>query len=169
MRRAWVWIALLVSVGVNLGVLVTLGTIRFRGQSRWERPGEMGPPPFGRLADRLGLEGETRERFVEIQRTLFETVRRDRQRLDEIRDGLRRELTAEQPELARVERMLEELGDTHTAIDRALVESVVASRELLSPEQHRDYLRLLHRMSELAARRDRGAPAPRRRLDRRHP
>jgi Spy/CpxP family protein refolding chaperone len=165
-----VWIALLVSVGVNVGVLATLGTARFRAQPRWERPGEMGPPPFGRLADRLGLAGKTREQFLEVQRALFETVRRDRQRLEEVRASLRRELTAEQPEQARVERQLEELGDIHAAIDRALVESVLASRDLLSPEQQRHYLRVLDRMRDLAAaQRDRGAPPPRRRPARRHP
>ena len=37
MKPIWLWIALLLSVGVNLGVLATIGTHRLRQPARWDR------------------------------------------------------------------------------------------------------------------------------------
>ena len=61
MKPIWLWLALLLSVGVNLGVLATISTHRLREPAtRDGRPRE-DRPPVGRAADRLGLEGEERD------------------------------------------------------------------------------------------------------------
>ena len=99
MKRWWLWIVLLLSLGVNVGILTTLAVDRLRGgeappadpvSGRPARPA----PGFQNLADRLGLEGERRQRFIDIQRGAFERMRGDRQRLRAARLELRRELVS---------------------------------------------------------------------------
>ncbi len=85
MRRNWLFLALLLSVGINCGLL-GMGILRHRllagsaASDRFDRfdhshraerpPGRQG----ARLADRLELAGEERERFLALQRELAETV-----------------------------------------------------------------------------------------------
>ncbi len=82
MKRWWIVIALLLSVGVNVGILATLATRKLasspppsadgpappplREEAREEEGGSF--PRVHRLADRLGLEGEQRRRFVTSSR-----------------------------------------------------------------------------------------------------
>ena len=146
MKRTWVWIALLLSLGVNIGVLATVGTARYRSQARVDRSRFEGPPPFARMADHLELEGEAREQFLKIQQELFQTTRQHRDELQELRGELRREATSENPDPARVERLLAESGEVNRDLDRAMVESVLATRRVLTPEQQQRFFRVLDRL-----------------------
>lgn len=163
MRRNWLFLALLLSVGVNCGLL-GMGIMRHRMLSgmpsgmnsggdrgdlrdrggRDERPaGRQG----ARLADHLELEGEQRERFLGLQRQLAERVHAGRRRIDDSRRELRRELASAEgePDRARVDGLLVAIGREQDALDRALVENVLAVRELFAGETEREYLRFVER------------------------
>jgi hypothetical protein len=146
MRRYWLWAALLLSLGVNIGIVATLGISRLSSSPGWQRGGPPPAPPVDRLADHLGLEGPTRERFVGIQRRFFSTLGEQRQHLEELRTGLRREMMAESPDRQRLDELLHELGDAYAGLDRALVENVLASLEVLDPEQREIYFGFLRRI-----------------------
>lgn len=192
MRRWWIGLALLVSLGINLGLLGAIAAGRWadgggeaeappavepaagrelpggfavevpeagseaepglrRLRGRASRRGFDGPPdgpPVGRLADHLGLEGERRERFVELQRGFVEShleARRERFRLGA---ELRRELVAERPDRGRVEELLAALAAAHEEDERATAEVILASRELLDEGQRRAYFRFLERLRD---------------------
>ncbi|MBP9143542.1 MAG: periplasmic heavy metal sensor [Thermoanaerobaculia bacterium] len=160
MRRNWLFLALLLSVGVNCGLL-GMGIMRHRmlsvpsgmpsggapGDHR--APGDPGERPPGRqgarLADRLGLLGEERERFLGLQRQLAERVHAGRRRIDDGRRELRRELTSTDLDRGRVEELLAGIGSEQNALDRALVENVLAARELLDGDAEREYLHFVER------------------------
>jgi len=146
MKPIWLWIALLLSVGVNLGVLATMGTHRLREPPPWDRgPREEGPP-VGRAADRLGLEGEKREAFIQVQRDFFGGMNAARAELEELRQELRRELTAENPDPAVVDILVEEMGQAYSRLDRVFVDNVLESREILDPAQESRYFEFLERI-----------------------
>ena len=168
MKRWWVWVVLLLSMGVNVGILATLAAERLRDREPAPTggpavanprppnspvspispvPGEQGPsgpgPNFRMLADRLGLEGEARDRFVEIQRRAFETMRAGRQRLNSSRVALRQELAAASPDRARIDQLLDETIAAQGDLERALVTSLLESRAVLDPDQQRLYMRFV--------------------------
>lgn len=170
MKRGWVWVALLLSVGINIGVLATLGTSRMRAKARWERPREGDrQAPFERLANHLEVEGELRERFIEIQRDLFRTTRRHQEALGELRTELRREVASQDPHPQRVDELLSEIGALHMDLDRAMVESVLATKKILTPQQQQRYFRVLERMREAYRRSGERPGRPARPGDRRPP
>jgi Spy/CpxP family protein refolding chaperone len=170
-KRWALWLALLLSVGVNVGILLTLAAgpggwpwsqrpERPRAERSWDGPprgvvphGEMagrhrdGPARhLGRVADRLGLEGGERERFVAIQEDFLATVRDGRRRRGELHRELRAELTSPEPDRRRVEELLGELSVVQLEMEQAFADAVLASRELLGPEQEEAYLVFLRRL-----------------------
>lgn len=192
MRRWVLWIVLLLSLGVNVGILLTLALDRGGGggteetveiprdltrelgtEAAGERPGFEPPGPRGggpmrvleRLADRLELTGEPRERFLDLQRSFLRTGfegRRQRWRLER---ELRRELTAPEPDRQRVEALVDELAATFRDMERNLASTVLETRDLLGPEQERLYLGFLQRLrrhlDDEVRRRARGPRPPR--------
>jgi len=138
-------IALLLSVGVNVGLVAAIVAGRFRAPAREERQ----PPPVARLqrlADRLGLEGEARRRFVAYQRSFFEDTARDRRRLAEVNRELRGELVSPSPDPQRIEQLTAESSALYRTLERALAGNVLATRKLLAPDQERIYLRLIRQL-----------------------
>lgn len=157
MKRWWLLIALLLSVGVNLGILATIAVSRQRGEPPLPLPGqgpEVGPAPGleGRIPDvmhhiaqELGLEGEKRERFFVLQRTFIENAIRARLKIWRLQGELREQLATPDPDRAAIEPLVRELGVAHAQLETVLVENIFATRELLDPEQQQRYLRLLAR------------------------
>jgi hypothetical protein len=155
MKRWWLVIALLLSVGLNLGILGSIVAARRAPQPgpREPRPGAgaVNPaanplPRLPRLADRLGLEGEERRQFIDVQWTLFQKTARLRLQRGEVHRELKRELSRDEPDRQKLDRLLGESARLHSAMERALVDSVLASRDLLGPEQERKYLRFVGRL-----------------------
>jgi len=154
-RRWLVPLALLLSVGVNLGILATLGLQHWRGGHEpppGPPPEEGAPPPgelegrrpnVGPLADRLGLVGEPRHRFIEMQERFVAGMRERRFELQSLQGALRAELVAERPDRARVEELTTRLGNAYAQLDRSLAENILASRELLTVQQQRQFLRFV--------------------------
>ncbi len=199
MKRWWLLIGLLLSVGINVGIFATLA---FQSRSAGDRPadgqitavgaapddsaaGSPGdplpragrqPPVVRRMADELGLEGEKRDAFVEIQQAFFEQTLDARSRMARLQREIRREVTSEDPDRARADRLLVELSAAHTDLERAFVTNLLDSRELLDGEQERRFMHFLRRMRQvrgdverrfrerwrgLEERRGRGGPGPR--------
>ncbi len=195
-RRWWLPLALLLSVGVNAGMLAAVlagrrapapeapagGTPTLPGPGR-ELAGEIvvpgpppgspagpvapppagrpetGPPPpreaaperppgppLGRLADELGLAGESRQRFLAIQRRFFLQVAAQRRERRQLTRELQDELTAAAPDRARVGALVDRLAAIYAASERATVDTILDTRELLDGEQLRLYLRFLGRL-----------------------
>ncbi len=169
MKKSWVWVLLLLSVGVNVGILATIGVARFKGPGRFDpgrydaerfdsRRGERSPeprmseqrfsPPLDRMADNLELEGETREEFIAIQKNFFLGMLEQRQDLERVRRMLRSEMVADQPDRGRIDGLLVEIGESHANLDRIMVSNVLETREILGPDQQRRYFHLLRRVQE---------------------
>lgn len=159
MRRWWVVIALLLSVGVNLGLVAAVATRKVASGDDLPRPVDPGRPQgvpkgpageplpqFRRLADRLGLEGEPRRRFLDVQRQFFEETLRVRMRQAETQREVRRELMSPEPDQGRIDALLQEAARDFLALERALAKNVVATREILTPEQEEEYLRIVSRL-----------------------
>jgi len=114
---------------------------------RW-RSGMPGAPPVERLADRLGLEGETRDRFLAVQRRWFESLLETRRERHRLASELRRELASDRPDRTRIAGLVERLGAAYAAGEAATAEAVLDSRALLDPRQQERYGRFLRHLAE---------------------
>lgn len=184
MRRWWLVLVLLLSLGINAGILATLAIHRLSrpgpdGRPPDQRPGHgelapdpnpEGPPPrVTRLADRLGLEGEQRRRFVALQlQFVADTFRLRTQQMETYR-ALRRELMSREPDRARIEPLLQESSRLHLALEQAMARNVLASREVLDPEQERLYVEIISRLRPPGMRPEGGLGAQDPRPQRRRP
>lgn len=172
MRRWGLALALLLSLGVNIGILATLAVRHAappdRPRPEEPRPGTPGapgtsgdieePPRVVRLADRLGLEGEQRRRFVRLQGGFFaETLRLRTEQAEAVRE-LRRELTTPAPDRRRIEELTRASARAHLALQQAMARNVLATREILEPEQERLFLDIISRLRPGLD----GGPRPRR-------
>jgi hypothetical protein len=152
MSRWWLVIALLLSVGLNVGILAAIGARRAdmprpQNQADAAKPANNDPVPrLARLADRLKLEGEPRRKFLDTQWNLYQETTRLRLDLGEVHRALRKELTRPDPDRQRVEALLTESSRLYLALERSLVNNVFATRELLGPEKEAEYLKLVGRL-----------------------
>jgi hypothetical protein len=146
MRRWWLAIALLLSLGVNLGIVSIVLLQRLRQQPPLARDLPGVGRGIERLADHLHLEGEHRRRFIELQRRFFFETREQRGRLAELRRRLREELTSPRPDRQRLDETLGAVNRATAELDRSLVSLVLETREILSRPQQREYFRFLARL-----------------------
>jgi hypothetical protein len=147
-NRTWLVLGLVLSLGVNIG-LIGSAWLRERAGGRFAQEVERGAEPGVRLADRLELEGDVRERFLARQRRLADEVRALRPRIGQLERQLRRELVADTPDRARVEAAQRELVEATSALDRAFLANVLDSREILDGRAERQFLRFLERFPGL--------------------
>ncbi len=149
MKRWWLVLALLLSLGVNVGILATIAVARLRPGLLQGAQKALQPPPekrLARLADRLGLVGPERRRFLGLQRQFIATTGRDRKHLQEIYREVRAELIAPRPDGARIESLLAESSQVYLRIERAVTTNVLESRKCLRPEQEAIFLDLIDKM-----------------------
>ena len=175
MKRWWILIALLLSAGINVGILATL-LAQHLHQPVAAAPGgasaaldavaDVGPRPnLGPLADRLGLRGEARSKFMEMQEGFISAMREQRFHLMQLQAELRAELLSEHPDRERIEPLTKQLGEAYGSLDRALAENILASRAVLTPEQQMQYLGFVgSRLQQLRGDRPAAARPPRERL-----
>lgn len=164
MNRSWWALALVLSLGVNVG-LVGMMLWRHRAIDRWvESRGNGDRDPGERLADRLRLQGEVRDRFLSRQRELAGTVRELRPRIVRLEGELRRELVAATPDRSRVAAIHAELGDATRSLENAFTDNVLDTREILDGRAEREFLRFVERFPGgrrlLGGERDRPRLAP---------
>jgi len=145
-KRWWLVLALLLSLGVNVGILATIAVARLRPAAAQKAAQ---PPPekrLARLADRLGLSGEERLRFLALQRQFFATTSRDRKRLQQVYREIRREMVSRQPDSAHLEQLLAESVQLYGTIEHSVTTNVLQTRRLLTPEHETVYLDLIGQM-----------------------
>ena len=150
MRRWWLVIVLLLSLGLNVGILAAVAVRRLGPGGQGAKQGGAAAnqpadplPRLPQLANRLGLEGEERRKFLDIQWNLYQETSHLRLQLGETHRNLRHELIQPQPDRARVDSLLEESSRTYLALEKSLVGNILATRDLLGPEKEKQYLRLI--------------------------
>ncbi len=174
--RRWGWIfALLVSVGLNVGILATLWVTRGQatqppGEGRppsntteepsrpappivpdppsgSTRPVPSNPPPKLReLAERLGLSGEQRERFFALQLRMIATMRDGRGQIQRLRREVRAEMLSARPDRDRIEERLAAIETAQIAMERQTVRTILDTRELLDGAAERQYMTFITRL-----------------------
>jgi len=152
-KRWWLVIALLLSVGVNVGVLSILAIQRSHGPRHAKRSVVRSATPFEKAADRLHLQGDKRQRFIVIHRTFFAQTRKAQARMEVLRRQLRRELSAGHPDEEKIERIVTTMGGHYAELDRMVVKTVLESRAILNRRQEQAYLKMLSRLRAAAMRR----------------
>lgn len=158
-------VALLLSLGVNLGLVIgslskgrqqpvpaeETGETGKAGETGEEvphddrRPRREPPPMLQRMADDLGLEGELRQRFLGQQMRFLGSTLEGRRRLGELQNALRLEVTSEAPNRQRIDRLLQESARVHYHLEKTFVENLLAGREMLDDEQEKHYFEMLVR------------------------
>jgi len=145
MKLSWLWIVLAVSLGINVGILATLavqGADEEKGAE--EKTAETSlDQRTGPIAERLGLEGEDREKFMQLQRSLLESSQGHREELEAMRREVRKELREDEPDRDRMDSLIDDMAEIGTAQEREYVETVMATREILDDEQQAMYLQFL--------------------------
>ena len=141
----------LLSLGVNLGLVRPWLRAGYGASGRPRRKAayadmEGSRSPLPALADHLGLEGEQRRRFLDLQRQLFEETVRVRMRQAESQREVRRELVSREPDQERIGALLQQSARDFLTLEQALAKNIVATRAILSPGQEREYLRIIARM-----------------------
>ncbi|MEM7582239.1 MAG: periplasmic heavy metal sensor [Acidobacteriota bacterium] len=174
MRRWGLSILLLLSLGLNLGLIASRVIQRSTSDAASEAAGtekpETGtsepelssaseaskrwqdsrlPRMVQRMANELGLEGEKREAFIEVQRNFFEQTIAARRRMAEVQLEVRREILSSEPDRRELDALLNELSAAHTHLERAFVNNLLDSRQLLDPEQERRFMRFMRRMRQV--------------------
>ncbi len=147
MRRWGIWVALLLSVGLNLGLF---GALLVRDSARPSFPG-VGPEREPRrpgvfLAQRLGLEGQERQRFLDLHEALVAEIGKERRQLFELRRQLRTELAASRASREAALELVAQIGTHQATLERLLVDHVFEVRRVLPPEPLGRYLRWLSRV-----------------------
>ncbi len=147
MKRWWLIVVLLLSLGVNLGLLASRA---------WQRrPPADSPPPATaeepprfalRMAGELGLEGAERQAFLDRQRRFFEQTLDARDRFGRLQAELRQAVIAENPDREAVDELLAQISTAHVDLERAFVDNLLDTRELLGREQGGRFMRLLQRL-----------------------
>lgn len=161
MKRWGLIVALLLSVGLNVGVLATLAVTGRASPST-----SPGPEPTSTAGPRFGMPGDPAPAAVEAQRQFMRELAGERFAVEALRRELRMELVAESPDRERVARLLGELAQRSSALEQRFAEFVLATRSQLGPEDEQRYLEMLRRIPELRERgpypdrRWRGGPPP---------
>ena len=112
-----------------------------------------------RVADELGLQGEERERFFDLQREYFRRTMQARRTQRHHEFEVRRLLVSGDAERAQVEEALGQVVAAQGEVEQAFLDHYFAARELLDEQQmfrYKHFLGQLRRASQEMARRELG-------------
>lgn len=173
MKRWHIVLLLLLSVGLNLGLLAQRGRAEpdraaprveagrdagsaERARERRERAREK---LLERMVDKVGVAGERRERFVALHQGFFERTRDIREQQRQAERALRENLGSATPDRALAEVQLAEIAAAKKEIETAFVDNFFAATEILEPDQKARYRELVAELRRMrwnrGARRDR--------------
>ena len=133
--------------------------------------GPLAPPEplarrLERLADYVGLSGESRSRFLVLQRRMFVSVVAAERRRLALEGELRRELLAPlapNADEARIQDLIRRQADLLVEMEQTTARTILQSRRLLGPDEERRYLEVISRLrprlrEEAMRRRQQGRP-----------
>ncbi len=160
MKRWWLLILLLLSVGINIGLMLAFasGKLSQKLQPRQSLAleqelsrieGRIGPF-VRRMADELGLQDEKRRLFSRQQRRFFQKTLQAHRHFREVQKQLVHEIAAAESDRQSIDHLLDELVAAYAAQERAFVDNMVATRELLDDQQRQRFSRFLARVRQLA-------------------
>lgn len=173
MKRWWLVILLLLSVGVNAGLLAQRGRAEEKRErreagrrgdrdARGDKGEQARPPRLTRLLDRMveqvGVEGEQRQKFVALHESFFERTLATRERLRQSQKALRDNLASPAPDRALADSQAAEIAAAQKEIEAAFIDNFFAAGALLDEGQKARYSHLvaeLHRLRWNRGRRDR--------------
>ena len=130
MKKHAVWLLLVVSVGLNAGLLLALF-----GRGHHRPP--QGPPDWGR---ELGLSAEQQQAFDQAREKLMAALDSRRDAMQAEHEKLSAELLAEHPDRAAIDACLDRAAALQREQQADVVEHVLAVRELLTPAQRQEFV-----------------------------
>ena len=156
MRAKWLMLALVFSVVVNL---VAVGTVGFH----WWKVRSAGPPfppspgPMLKPLHRhLSLEPDQMKELEAQRRRIGEEIRDIQRDLFQDRARLMQLLRSPDPDSMEVESILQEIASSQIALERKVIHSILRMKQVLTPEQREELLRMLEQRRGWARRMEPG-------------
>lgn len=155
MKRWHIVILLLLSVGLNVGLLAQRGREKAAREARAEARQEARAERtrdgrerarerlLERMVDKIGLQGEQRERFIELHRGFFERTREMREQQRRAERALRENLGSATPDRALAEVQLDEIATAKKEIEAVFVENFFDATAILDQDQKTRYRELV--------------------------
>jgi len=141
MRQRWLVLALVFSGMVNLAAIGTIGYHGWRVRTS-RRPFEEMPAPLRR---ELSLNPDQMEKLGEHRQQSREEMGRIRQGLLETRTRLMELLRSPDPDSMAVEDLLQQMVSSQMAMERRVIHDLLRLRQVLTPEQREQFMRLMER------------------------
>lgn len=155
MNKGLLGMALLLSIGFNLGLLLSrrpepeparlLETVD-AGRAEGDPRPSVGD--FDELLAELELLPDERRQFLAIHRRFFRHTRQSQARLKALRLEIEAELIRPQPREQRLQEMVREMVQTSLSVEQALIRTTLRGRQLLGPQREGPYLEHLERRLE---------------------
>lgn len=166
MKRWLIVVLLLLSIGLNIGLLAQRGREKRQREERREarlearqNPGSAGSrearerPLLKRLLDRMvdevGVKGEQRDKFVAIQESFFDRTLATREKLRQSQRALRENLSSPQPDRALAENQAAEIAAAQKEVEAAFIENFFATSAILDQDQRQRYSKLVSELRRL--------------------
>lgn len=138
---------------VNVAALATMVYYRVAPHPDFEPR-----PRFGEGFEPPALDPETKKR-IELSRKMTDSLLEPiRVELDSKRKGLVNELDRDNPDTARVNQLLDELGSLQTSMQKQMISQFLKDRDSFGPEQRRKILRMIEERSRWQQRGMMGGP-----------
>ncbi|MBI5549680.1 MAG: periplasmic heavy metal sensor [Deltaproteobacteria bacterium] len=135
MRRILLWSVLTLSLAANVTVLI----LSVRAQVAASVP--LGVPFFAAVAP----DAEQRERILNLRQEFTAFRQTNLTRTEDLRGQLAELIKNDQPERARIDAVLAQIAETHAALQRRVVEHIMAVRGTLRPDQRPAYEEMMTR------------------------
>jgi Spy/CpxP family protein refolding chaperone len=136
MTRRTLVILLVISVGINLGIIGTFAYNYFKFKAGFER----GPEGLSSwFEERFDLSPEQAEKVDEIINSDRETMDDLRMRIDDKTEELAALLDEDDPDREAIEDVISELSSLHYEMETRVVENMLEIRSVLTPEQAEEF------------------------------
>lgn len=132
MKRIVLWGVLAASIAANVATLVVALSRRAAA-----------PPGEPRLFSMVELDPDQRARITRLRAALLATREERARRLSVLRGELAASIVREPADAAAVENALRSISEVQSGYQRAVVEHVLAVRDLLRPEQRSAFERMV--------------------------
>jgi Spy/CpxP family protein refolding chaperone len=136
--------ALVLSLLLNAGMI---GAVAYSAYQDGQWPSMLDAKSETSLPDYLGLDAEQRRRWHELEAGFLDALRNDWAEIRAHREAMIREIFAEQPDRARIERERAAIAEAQSAQQQRIIEQLLRERDLLDSQQRRKLADLLLRQA----------------------